>query len=283
MDSKLTQFESKVKKTIKDYGLLSRKDKIIVACSGGKDSTTALYLLRKLGYDAEALIIDLQIGDWSQKNLENIKKFCKEQKIKLHVIDLRKEFGGSMCYIRSAIQSKADFRNCMICGVIKRWIINKKAKQLKAAKVATGHNIDDEAQTILMNIFRGNLKMAVSLGPKTGIIKDDKFVQRIKPLYFCSNLEIEAYSKAMNFPVLYEPCPCAADSLRRQIKLKLNEMEKNHPGTKLNIVNKFLEILPELREKFRSGGELKYCKICGEPARNDVCKACQLVGVLKSQ
>jgi len=131
------QFERKVKNTIEKYNLVNKKDKILVACSGGKDSTTTLYLLHKFGYDVEALIIDLLIRKWSKNNLENVKKFCKEYKIKLHIINIRKEIGYSMCYIRSIIQSKKKLNNCTICGPIRRWLINKKARTLRATKLAT--------------------------------------------------------------------------------------------------------------------------------------------------
>ena len=115
----ILEFEQKVKATIKKYKLCTKKERIIVACSGGKDSTTVLYLMKKFGYSVEALIIDLLIGKWSDKNLQNIKKFCQEQKIKLHEVNLREEFGCSMCFMRSGIQKKVKLNNCLICGIIK--------------------------------------------------------------------------------------------------------------------------------------------------------------------
>ncbi|MDP7180240.1 MAG: TIGR00269 family protein [Candidatus Woesearchaeota archaeon] len=278
----IKNFEKKLKKTIKDHNLIKKSDKVIVACSGGKDSTVLLYLLNKLGYKVVGLIIDLLVGTWSKKNLNNIQEFCKSNKIKLHVINIRDEIGSSICYVRSGIQSKVNLGNCTICGVIKRWLLNNKPRELKADKIATGHNLDDAAETVLMNYMKGNPELSIGLGPRTGVIKSKKFVQRIKPLYFFSNKEIKKYSQLHNFPVLYDPCPCSIGVFRRNIRELLNLQEKKYPDIKLNIVNNFLEFLPKLKKKFISNKELNYCKLCGEPSRKEVCRKCSLIKILKS-
>ncbi|MEM2918693.1 MAG: TIGR00269 family protein [Candidatus Altiarchaeota archaeon] len=283
MDEKnfVEHFEEQVKKTIDDFELIAKGDKILVACSGGKDSTTALYLLKKFGYKVEALFIDLLLGRYSEKNFENIKKFCNENKIKLHKVSIRDEFGYKICYIHSILKSKGySIKNCTICGVMKRSIMNRKARELNATKMATGHNLDDEAQTIFMNFLQGNLSLCAKLGPKTGFIKDEKFVPRIKPLYFCPEEEIRKYSMLKKFPVLYEKCPCAVDTFRLEIKGYLNEIEKKNPGVKEKIVYNFIKILPKIKEYYKSDEKLKYCKICGEPSRKEICKACEIVRIM---
>jgi uncharacterized protein (TIGR00269 family) len=270
------QFESKVKQTIKKYKLLSKKDKVIVAVSGGKDSMTVLYLLKKFGYNVSALHINLEMGKWSEGHLQNIKKFCRELKVDLHVYSVRKELGRSMCSIKSIVKSRAKLQDCTICGILRRWLINKIARKLKADKLATGHNLDDASQTILMNYFKGNLMIGVNEGPYVGIIQDKKFVQRIKPLYFIPEKEVENYSKSMNFPVIYQRCPCVVGAYRHNIRQILDEM----PEVKENIVKSFLKILPILRKKANIH-DLHYCKSCGEPSRNEICKACLILGNVK--
>jgi len=278
-------FESKVKSTIKKYKLASKKDKIIVACSGGKDSTTTLYLLKKLGFNVEALHIDLLIGKWSDENRKNLEKFCKDLGVRLHIINMREEYGSSICYIRSNIQAKQKLTNCAICGVIKKWILNKKARELlkgKKARIATGHNLDDEAETVLMNFFKGSPNLSATSSPKTGIISDKKFVKRIKPLYFLTNKEVAKYSKLHKFPILYDPCVCLVGTLRKKTRKILAELIKKDKDVKHNIVNNFLRILPILIKQASKDKQIRYYKICSEPSRGEICKRCKLLKVLKS-
>ena len=276
------QFEKKVKNVIDKYKLVDKNEKVVVACSGGKDSTTTLYILKKLGYDVEGLMIDLIIGKWSDENLENAKKFCKEHDIKLHVVNMRKEFGCSICYIRSGVQAKMKLSNCAICGVIKRWVLNKKARELGGTKIATGHNLDDEVETIMMNIFAGNPELSFGMGPKNGMLKNDKFVQRIKPLYFVTNEEVRKYSETMNFPVLYDPCPCSINAFRKDMRKWIAELQKEDPEIKTRLVKNFLRMLPTLRKNYKTKRMIMDCDTCGEPSNNKICKRCELIKIMVS-
>ena len=275
-----SQFESKVKETIKKYNLLKKSDKVIVAISGGKDSMTVLYLLKKFGYNVSALHINLEMGKWSEAHLANIRKFCSELKVPLHVYSVRKELGRSMCSIKSIVKSKAKLQDCTICGIIRRWMINRIARKLGATKIVTGHNLDDASQTVLMNYFKGNLFIGLNEGPYVGVISDKKFVQRVKPLYFIPEKEVELYSKSQKFPVIYERCPCVVGAYRHKIRNMLDYIESKNKGIKENIVKSFLSLLPLLRKKVSTGKPL-YCKSCGEPGRNEICRACSIMQYIK--
>ncbi|MFH0863055.1 MAG: TIGR00269 family protein [Candidatus Altiarchaeota archaeon] len=282
MDDKkfISRFETKVRSTILNHRLLKPREKVLVAVSGGKDSTTALYLLKKLGYVVEGLTIDQLLGEHSRRNLGNIQAFCRENGIVLHVVHMRDLYGCSVCYMKSVLDGKGIHMNsCTICGVIRRNILNREAKRLKATSIATGHNMDDEAQTLLMNYVRGDIAAMARSGPKSGIAPDERFVPRIKPLYFCLEEEVKRYSQIRGFPVQYEPCPCSLDSYRTEVKGYLNGFEAKMPGTKESMVRGLVEALPSLRGGF-SGANVRSCRLCGEPSSNEVCRSCALVKML---
>ena len=281
----LRYFEKKVRKTIRIHKLFDKKEKIFVACSGGKDSTVVLYLMNKLknrNIEVEALHIDQSIGKYSEMNKKNITKFCKQHKIKLHVYSFRDYFKKSHYYIRDALQDKGmNWKSCTVCGVLRRYMINRIVKKLKATKVVTGHNLDDEAQSILMNIFNNSIPMLARLGPKSGIKEFEGFVSRIKPLYMSTEEEVKLFSKLMKFPIQYESCPCREDSYRKSVLDMLDKFDKNHIGTKYGIINSFLEMMPVLKKEF-SKGKVQICKNCKEPASKEECQTCKVLKIIQT-
>ncbi|MDO8517145.1 MAG: TIGR00269 family protein [Nanoarchaeota archaeon] len=268
--------EQQVKKTIEKYHLIEKNDKVAVALSGGKDSTSVLYILHKLGYNVEGLMIDLHLGEWSKIHRKNMEKFCSELNIKLTIVDLKQELGMGICFIKSVLKQQKNLTGCTVCGIIKKWILNKWAKKLKADKIVTGHNLDDECQTVLMNFLKGNIYLGVNSTPATGI-PNKGFVQRIKPLFFIPENEVRSYAKKMNFPILYEKCPCAIGTYRVETREWINFLTNKE---KLNIVDNFQKTIPKLRRTYKT--EIKNCKECGEPSKSDLCNACKIFQVLKN-
>ncbi len=277
-------FERKIVKTVHNYKLIQKGDKIGVACSGGKDSMSLLYFLNKFVKQRKNLnikIIPITIVEGikgyraSERELVHLIKFCKENKLPLKIYYFKKEFGYTLDDMCKRLKQKP----CTICGVLRRYLLNKMANKLKLDKLATAHNLDDEAQSILMNQFRKNIRASAILGPMTGIVAHKKFVRRIKPLYFITEKEVMIYAFLKNLLSKYKECPYEDESYRVAVRDMLNSFEARFPGTKYAIISSFLEILPLLKEHCK--GEIKLCSSCKEPSSQDVCRACKILAELK--
>ena len=262
-------YESKVKKTIKRFKLFKKNDKIAVACSGGKDSTTALYLISKWYKNVEAIAIDEGIKGYRSNTLVDLKKFCKENDIKLNIYSFKKDFGFDL----DKLSKRKNL--CRFCGVLRRYMLNHKSKGFD--KVVTGHNLDDEAQSIFMNILKSNKESFVRLGPISGIVHDPKFVPRVKPLYLCTEKETFIYSRIKGFDVRYIECPYASSSFRGVVRDMLNKHEMDDPGSKKRLVENFLDMLPKIRKDSDKTITGSYCTSCGEPTLSNLCHACSIV------
>jgi tRNA-5-methyluridine54 2-sulfurtransferase len=284
----IQDFETKVQQTIEKYNLLSKYDKILVAASGGKDSTVALHLLVKLGYNIEAINIDTGLGEYSCQNTKNLEIFCKENNLILHKSSFKEAFGFGTCYMRDLLKEQGhNLNSCTICGVIRRVIMNKYVRDLGATKIVTGHNQDDEAESVMMNFFRNNLEIAARQGPISGIVKHKKFVPRVKPLYFCSIADITRYSKLHQFKVSYGACPCSVDAYRNSLRQILRDLDSSSmPGIQETILRNYVNLIPKLRKRYKKSDTntpINSCKTCSEPTKQDICQSCKIINLVKNQ
>ena len=281
-------FEDKVFKTIKKYQLIDRTDTLCVAASGGKDSLTVLYLTKKYLKENNlpeenffALAIDEGIHHYRARTLADLQQFCREQEIPLRIVSTKEEFGATLDQAYPKINRDTKKKPCNVCGVWRRYLLNKHARKQGATKLITGHNLDDEAQAIVMNIFKANTSIAAHLGPVSGVKEHELFVSRVKPLYFCLEKETRLYALLKNFQIEFSECPYAREGFRAHIQDMLNDFEQKYKGTKQGIVQSFLAIMPLLKEQARQKPEeINQCRQCGEPAHGVICNTCQMKEVL---
>ncbi len=291
----ISYFEDKVFKTMNKFQLFSRDDKVCVAASGGKDSLTVLYLTKKYFeknnfpiYNLNALIIDEGIADYREKTLADLQEFCDTYKIPLTIASFEESFGKTLDQAFPIINKETGKKPCNVCGVWRRYLLNKHARALGATKLVTGHNLDDESQAVLMNMFKANTKLAAKLGPISGVEDHAAFVRRVKPLYLCSEKETRLYTFLKGFKVEYTECPNVVQSYRGEVRDLLNEFEAKYPGTKSGIINSFLDLLPTLKEKELTRlsdkkTTVKKCELCAEPSNGKICNACKLQNTMKAR
>jgi len=278
----LEYFESKVFKTIKKFNLLEEHDIVCIATSGGKDSLNVLYLTslycKKNNIKFFALAIDEGLHGYRDKTLEDLKDFCAKYEINYHIASFRENFGDTLDNLKDKglnIKKKP----CTVCGIFRRTLLNRKARELGATKLVTGHNLDDEAQSFLMNTFLGNMSHNASLGPISGLNQNERFAARVKPLYFISEKESRLYALLKGFKVDFAECPNIDMSFRAIIRDEINQIEQKLPGAKNGIVNSFLEILPQLKNHYKdikSKQVFNICKKCGDACSGEICNACRL-------
>ncbi|MEM2116081.1 MAG: TIGR00269 family protein [Candidatus Woesearchaeota archaeon] len=258
--------------TINRFNLFSKKDRIVVAASGGKDSLCVLYLLKKFDYNIDALLIDEGIKDYREVTKQDLIDFCNEFGIDLKIVSFKEEFS----YTLDEMVKKLKKKPCTVCGIFRRYLLNKYSKGYDV--LVTGHNMDDEVQSILMNLLKNQIPILARIGPISGI-KRQGFVKRVKPLYLLTEKEIRLYVFLNNIKVTYKECPYTIFSFRNRVIDFINAFE-NSREIKRNIIEFHLTRLESLRNLYKDM-ELKTCKICNEPSTQDICNSCKLVLEIK--
>ncbi|MCE5215251.1 MAG: TIGR00269 family protein [Methanobacterium sp.] len=265
----------RVRRVIEDYELLKEGEKIAIALSGGKDSVLTLHLLNEFKEEFKlhlvAIAIDEGISGYREKGLKIAREITDKLGIELVEKSFDVEINRKLDQINHLYKS-----SCVPCGVFRRYILNKTAYQLKADKLATGHNLDDEIQSFLMSFAKADFRRFPKFGPKLQQIHP-KLIPRIKPLWNIPEKDVGTWAVLNDIPVHFGDCPYAQHSLRSKIKNYLNKMEEDHPGTKISILKSF-------KESFKSKEnvvKLVECDICGEPSSLNVCKACQMLEEIK--
>lgn len=272
--------EKKVKRIVRQNKLLETGDKIGVALSGGKDSSAALYIMAQIvkkRQDMELFAISINegLGKYRDTTIKKSGELCEMLGVPHHIYSFKEETGKSL---PEMMKLHPSLNACTFCGVIRRDILNRKARELGATKMVYGFNLNDEAESVFMNFIFGNLDKFVRLGPKVENKKIAAFVPRLKPLREIPEKELFAYCDAVEIPYFSKKkCPYGKESVRKTIRKSLYELEEKYPGTLFQI-EKFADlIIPPIKESLQKKGKLKYCKICGEPSSKSVCKACELL------
>jgi uncharacterized protein (TIGR00269 family) len=270
----IESIQKKVIKTIKKEKLLEKGDKVLVALSGGKDSVTLLDILetfRKRNIiDLCAVTVDEGIGGYRQDGVEIAIRHAQGLGIEHKVVSFEESFGITLDEIMKVPNHRGS---CSYCGIFRRWILNRVAREFNATKIATGHNLDDETQAILMNYLEGNMDNLTTIGALTDS-KSPLFTPKIKPLREIPEKEIGLYAVARELEVHFAGCPYSQESFRGEIGEIINELSENHPTIKYSTLRGFDKIKIALKKEYKSEYEFDNCVICGEPSSNEMCRAC---------
>jgi len=279
-DHFIQYFEKRVKKDLKKQGKTYNKCKIAVAVSGGKDSLVALHLIndifsRRKDVEICSISVNEGIKGYRDESLEYAKENAKNLGISHYVVSFKEMVNNTMDEI-----SKLDdeLGECSYCGVFRRFCLNKKAKELDIDKLVTGHNLDDMAQSILMNFVKGDIKKLARLGPHKRIQKG--LIPRVFPLRFIPEKEIALYAILKNIKFHDSECPYSINAQRGDFRDIIDELEYKDPGTRHSILNSYEKIKDVLLDKYPPA-KLDKCPNCGEPTSQKICKTCVLKEKIK--
>ncbi|MCG0276520.1 MAG: adenine nucleotide alpha hydrolase family protein [Thermosediminibacteraceae bacterium] len=264
-------YSEQVRRNIRRYKMFRPSDRVLVVVSGGKDSMALWHILLKEGYNVTGMYINLGICGYSDRSQEVVEQFSQKYNAPLIVKNIEKDYGFSIPILAREIRRST----CSICGTIKRYIFNKVALDGGFDVVATGHNLDDEAATLLGNVLswqEGYLARQAPVLPST----HPKLVKKVKPLFTLTERENLAYIIFNGISFIHEECPHALGASSIFYKEILNKLEEESPGTKQRFLTNFYKKGRKCFAKYSEPVKLRECKICGQVTTAEICSFCRL-------
>ncbi|KAJ4000570.1 hypothetical protein F5050DRAFT_1891936 [Lentinula boryana] len=270
-------FETEVHNTITQANLFARGDRVAIGASGGKDSTVLAYVLKTLneryhyGLHLFLLSIDEGITGYRDDSLETVKRNQQQYDMPLKILSYDELYGWTMDRIVSQIGKK---NNCTFCGVFRRQALDRGAAVLNVDHIVTGHNADDIAETVLMNIMRGDI---ARLGRCTSIVtQGEDTIKRSKPFKYAYEKEIVMYAYFKKLDYFSTECIYSPDAYRGHARTFLKDLEAARPSAIVDIIHSGEAF--EIREEIKATQKIQQtCKRCGYMSSNDLCKACTLL------
>jgi len=250
-------------------------ERIAVAYSGGKDSTLTLYLMNQIvkpmrDVSLAAIIVDEGIVGYRDVGLPVARDFCKGIGIELVETKMSDELGTTLDEIASMNRAQST---CTFCGVFRRKLMNAAARRMGADYLATGLNLDDTAQGIVMNIFRGDIEKLARMGPHDAV--QEGLIPRLQPLRKIPEKESLLFCIEEGLKFHDAECPYAHEAVRNTYREMIAKVEEESPGARYSILAGYDSIREALRKSYPPA-ELNVCA-CGEPCMGERCKACELL------
>jgi cytoplasmic tRNA 2-thiolation protein 1 len=268
-------FEEEVHRTVTEGRIFSRGETVAVAASGGKDSTVLAHVLKLLnerhnyGLNLVLLSVDEGITGYRDDSLETVKRNEQQYGLPLKIVSYKELYGWTMDEIVQQIGLK---NNCTFCGVFRRQALDRGAMMLKVDKIVTGHNADDIAETVLMNILRGDIaRLQRCTAITTG---GDGTIPRSKPFKYTYEKEIVMYAYFKKLDYFSTECVYSPNAYRGHARAFLKDLEAIQPSAIIDILHS--------GESMAVKGDVKMpiqgtCIKCGYIASQELCKACILL------
>jgi tRNA-5-methyluridine54 2-sulfurtransferase len=264
----LAMVTGQVERAIRRFDMMQPSDRILLAVSGGKDSLALWDVLLGLGYDVSGLYLGLGIGTYSDRSLAAVDMFARHRGAGLITVDLERDQGFDV----PTAGRRGSRSTCAVCGLSKRYVFNRAALDGGFDVVATGHNLDDEAATLLGNALRWQTEAIARQSPV--LPARDGMVKKVKPLHRLSELETAAYAFLRGIDYVVDECPLVAGNTQLRYKEALDSIERTSPGTKAQFYLGYLDRgMPLFADEDRA--ELRACERCAQPTTGRFCAFCR--------
>ena len=222
---------------IADFNMIEDGDKVMVCLSGGKDSYTMLEILRNLQASAPINFSIVAVNlDQKQPGFPEhiLPAYLEEVGVDFHILER-----DTYSIVKEIVPEGKT--TCGLCSRLRRGSLYGFAEEIGATKIALGHHRDDILETLFLNMFfGGKLK---SMPPK--LLSDDGKHVVIRPLAYCKEKDIEAFSVMKEYPII--PCNlCGSqENLQRQVvKDMLQQWEKEYPGRTDSMFTAMQNVVP---------------------------------------
>lgn len=250
--------EQKVIKFIQTHSLIESGDRILVAFSGGPDSVFLLQFINKFKKKYQITLSAFHLNHMLRKDADKEQKFCEKICSELNI-----PFYSNKTDVKSfAKQKKLSLEEAG--REIRYRELYKYSEKYNFNKIATAHIADDNAETVLLNLFKGTGLKGISGIP----VKRNNI---IRPILCLTKKEILGYLKSANLKFALDKSNLDTVYDRNFIRLKIiPEIEKKlNPNLKNSVLNTSINLQSHygLIEKLIAELELKYCKQADEEIR----------------
>jgi uncharacterized protein (TIGR00269 family) len=247
---------------------------VAVALSGGKDSVATLELAvrhfgHRPGVRIAALTVDEGIAGYRAASVATAERMAARLGVEHRLVRAESEIGVTTDAAAARLPGIAP---CSFCGVWRRQLLNRAARDVGADVLLLGFNLDDLAQTVLMNLARSELPRLLRMAPHRR--RQPGLVPRIAPLAQVPEREVFLYARLEGLEFDHHECPHAAAAVRNIYREVLWRLEEAVPGTRQSLLRTREKLLPLLEGEY---GKLAptLCPECGEPSTDGRCRACE--------
>lgn len=302
-------FETEIHNTITDAELFKPGDVVAIGASGGKDSTVLASVLKTLNerYNYQLKLVLLSIDEgikgYRDDSLATVKRNQAQYEMPLEIVSYKDLYNWSMDEIVACAGMRSS---CTYCGVLRRQALDRGAAKLGINHIVTGHNADDVAETVLMNILRGD---TARLEKSTTIVTQSTGspIRRSKPFKYTYQKEIVLYAHYKKLDYFSTECTYAPEAFRGTTRELLKSLEAIRPscimdiiysGEHLTLKPKKKKITPKYKNQKKVNDEVEVnadgsvslnkefkdgnrCEKCGYLSSNKICKACMLLAGLE--